>query len=76
MHSSPQTLALALATLAIGGAQGFKFHGRADAVDTDSSQGAHNLLIANADQTQFYTQMQFGSGNGAVNIYGVVSTTR
>lgn len=76
MHPSTQTLALALATLAIGGVQGLKFHRRADPVDTSSTQGAQNLLITNAEQTLFYTPMQFGSGDRSVNIYGLVSTTR
>jgi len=76
MHPSTQMLALALTTLAIGGVQGLKFHRRADPVDTSNTQGAQNLLITNAEQTLFYTPMEFGSGNGSVHIYGLVSTTR
>ena len=76
MHPSIRTLVLTLATLAIDGAQGLKFHRRADAVDISNAQGTQNILITNAEQTLFYTPMQFGSGNGTVNIYGLVSTTR
>lgn len=76
MRPSVQTLVLTLTILAIGGAEGLKFQRRADAVDTSNAQGVQNLLVTNADQTLFYTPMQFGSGSGVVNIYGLVSTTR
>ena len=76
MLSPLQTLALTLATLAIGGAQGLKLKKRADPVDTTSIQGAQNILITNAEQTLFYTPMQFGSGSNLVDVFGLVSTTR
>lgn len=76
MHPSVQTLVLTLSTLAIGGAEGLKFQKRADVADISDTQGAQNLLITNDQQTLFYTPMQFGTGNGAVNLYGLVSTTR
>ena len=76
MHPSAQTLVLALTTLAVGGVEGLKFQRRADPIDTSNAQGAQNLLITNADQTLFYTPMQFGSGSEVLNIYGLVSTTR
>jgi hypothetical protein len=72
MHPSPRMLVLTLATLAVGGVQGLKFPRR----DASNAQGSQNVLITNPEQTLFYTPMQFGSGNGAVNIYGLVSTTR
>jgi hypothetical protein len=76
MLPSVQTLVLTLTTLAVGSAEGLKLNRRADAVDTTSVQGLQNVLITNPDQNQFYTQIQFGSGNGAVNLLGLVSTTR
>lgn len=76
MSSSLQTLVLALATLAVGGVEGFKYQKRANPLDTSNIQGGQNVLIANAQQTQFYTQMQFGSGHIALAIYGLLSTTR
>jgi hypothetical protein len=71
-----QTLVLSLAALAIGRAEGLKFQKRADAIDTSNVQGARNVLITNADQNLFYAPMQFGSGNGVVDTYGLISTTR
>lgn len=76
MHPSAQVLVLTLVTLAIGGVEGFKFHRRADVVDTSNTQGVQNIVTTNAEQTQFYIPMQFGSGSGSVNTYGLISTTR
>ena len=76
MHPSIQTLVLTLATLAIGGVEGLKIRKRADPLDTSESQGVQNILITDAKQNLFYTPMEFGSGDGAVSIYGLVSTTR
>jgi hypothetical protein len=75
MHPSVQTLVLGLTTLAVGAVEGLKFNKRADGGNTTDIQAAQNVLITNADQTLFYTPMQFGSGDGVVNIYGLVSTT-
>lgn len=76
MLPSIRKFGLTLAALAIGGAEGLKFQKRADAVDTSNIQGARNILITNAQQTLFYTPMQFGSGSSLVDIFGLVSTTR
>lgn len=71
-----QTFVLALAVLATSRAEALKFHKRGDPVDTSNTQNARNILITNADQNLFYIPMQFGSGNGIVDTYGLVSTTR
>lgn len=76
MHPSAQTLVLTLAALAASGAQGFRFHRRADPVDNSNSQGLQNILVTNAQQTSFYIPMQFGSGSGAANLLGLISTVR
>jgi len=76
MHPSIRTVVLTLATLAIGGTEGLKLRKRADPVDTSEAQGVQNILITDAGQNLFYTPMQFGSGDGAVSIYALVSTTR
>ena len=76
MHPSIRTLVLTLATVAIGGTDGLKLKKRADPVDTSATQGIQNILITDASQNWFYTPMQFGSGDGAVSIFGLVSTTR
>lgn len=76
MHPSAQTLVLTLAALAVSGAQGFSFHRRADPVDNSNAQGLQNILVTDAQQISFYIPMQFGSGNGAANILGLISTVR
>jgi hypothetical protein len=76
MSPTSRPLLLALAALAICGAEGFKFQRRADWSDANGDQGPQNILITIADQTLFYTPMQFGSGGRVVSTYGVVSTTR
>jgi len=76
MYPSVRTLVLTLATLAIGGAQGLKLQRRDDPVDDSDSQGPQNILLTNAEQTLFYTPMGFGSGNGVLSTFAVVSTTR
>ena len=77
MYSSMQTLVLALTALAVGGVEGhIKSKKRADPVDISNAEGVQNILVTNADQNRFYIPMEFGSGNGAVDIYGLVSTTR
>ena len=76
MSPSSRPLLLALATLAIYGVEGFKFQRRADSIDANSTQGLQNILITTAEQTLFYTPMQFGSGGRVASTYGVVSTIR
>ena len=76
MLPSAQTLVLTLTALAIGGAEGFRLRRRDNVSDTAATQGAQNVLVSNADQTQFYVAMQFGTGTGIVDTYSLVSTTR
>ena len=76
MHPSVPTFVLALAALAIGGAEGFKFRKRADPVGTSNAQGAQNVLITNAEQNLFYIAMHFGSQDEVGYAYSLVSTTR
>lgn len=73
MPPSLQKLALTLAALAIGTTEGLRFQKRAD---TSNAEGPQNVLITDAEQSLFYTPMQFGSGSGLVSLFGLVSTTR
>lgn len=76
MLPSPQSLLLTLAAVAVVGVESLKLQKRADPVDTSNLQGGQNILITNAEQTLFYIPMQFGSGSGLVDIFGLISTTR
>ena len=76
MIPSLPALVLTLAALAVGATEGLRFQKRADAIDTSNAQSVRNFLITDAEQTLFYVPIQFGSGSGLVDIFGLVSTTR